>query len=139
MDKRDLEKIVKDANWKKLHREIRKESDARIRSTIDRLIDVFAELRINDLPLRHKTEVIGKNWLTLYPLEIYLLILFRNGEYIESTCISKTHHIKRYVQQLEQTITDDEVEEVKSTLYRDGVWIKGNIEIRLEYKKILSK
>ena len=139
MDKRDLEKIVRDANWKKLHREIRKESDARIRSTIDRLIDVFAELRINDLPLIHKTEVIRKEWKFIFPTETYLLIVFQNGIYKESTCISKTHHIKRYVQQLEQTITDDEVEEVKSTLYRDGVWIKGNIEILLEYKKILSK
>lgn len=42
MNKRDLEKLVRDANWSKLHEVIDNASDAKARSTMGRLIDVFA-------------------------------------------------------------------------------------------------
>ena len=138
MDKRDLQIIVKDANWKKLHSVIRKESDTHVRSTIDRLIDVFAELRMNDLPMISRFQTFGKDGLFIYPQELCLLIMFQGGEYKESICITKTHHIKRYIQQIAPTITEDEVEEVKSTLYKEGVWTRGDITLRFEHKKILS-
>ena len=134
MDKRDLEKIVLDADWKRLHDVIRDESETHIRSTISKLIDVFADLRMNKY-----TRIIPTSRLISHQKEVHLLLMFYEGEYIESICIESTHHLKRYIGSKVILISEDELAEAKQVLmHGDNVWRKGKFEFRYERKNIYS-
>lgn len=134
MDKRELEKIVYDADWKRLYNAIDDTTEANIRSTMKRLIDVFADARVDKYV---KGKLIRGNFL--YASGAYLLLLFKEGRYIESRCITSTNHIKRFIKKNFPSITDEEVETAKSTLYKEKIWAKDGTELRLEYKEILSE
>ena len=134
MDKRDLEKLVCDADWKQLYNAIDDTTEANIRSTMKRLIDVFADARVDKYV---KGKLIRGNFL--YASGAYLLLLFKEGRYIESRCITSTNHIKRFIKKNFPSITDEEVETAKSTLYKEKIWAKEGTELRLEYKEILSE
>lgn len=134
MDKRELEKIVYDADWKRLYNAIDDSTEANIRSTMKRLIDVFADARVDKYV---KGKLIRGNFL--YASGAYLLLLFKEGRYIESRCITSTNHIKRFIKKNFPSITDEEVETAKSTLYKEKIWAKDGTELRLEYKEILSE
>lgn len=134
MDKRDLEKLVRDANWRKLYDAVDNTSDANIRSTMKRLIDIFADVRVDKYV---KGKLIRGHFL--YASGAYLLLLFKEGQYIESRCITSTNHIKRFIKKNFPSITDEEVEVAKSALYKEKIWAKDGIELRLEYKDILSE
>ena len=133
MDKRDLEKIVKDANWKELHERLNNESDIHIRSSIDRLIDIFADIRIDK-------RVRIKPWRSLYIQdEVHLILKFNNGRYKECICILGIHHMKRYIHSIVPTLTDDELEDAKWHLLQgEHRWKRGTIELRYENKKPYS-
>lgn len=134
MNKRDLEKLVRDADWKQLYNAIDDTTEANIRSTMKRLIDVFADARVDKYV---KGKLIRGNFL--YASGAYLLLLFKEGRYIESRCITSTNHIKRFIKKNFPSITDEEVEGAKSALYKEKIWAKDGIELRLEYKDILSE
>lgn len=134
MDKRDLEKLVRDADWKQLYNAIDDTTEATIRSTMKRLIDVFADARVDKYV---KGKLIRGHFL--YASGAYLLLLFKEGQYIESRCITSTNHIKRFIKKNFPSITDEEVEVAKSALYKEKIWAKDGIELRLEYKDILSE
>lgn len=134
MDKRELERLVCDANWSKLYEVVDNTSDAKLRSTMKRLVDVFADVRVDEY-------VKGKPYkgLIMPAKEVYLLLLFKEGQYMESRCIANTYHIKRFIKNTFTSITDEEVEVAKSALYKEKIWAKDGIELRLEYKEILSE
>lgn len=134
MDKRDLEKLVRDADWKQLYNAIDDTTEATIRSTMKRLMDVFADARVDKYV---KGKLIRGHFL--YASGAYLLLLFKEGQYIESRCITSTNHIKRFIKKNFPSITDEEVEVAKSALYKEKIWAKDGIELRLEYKDILSE
>lgn len=134
MDKRDLEELVRDADWKQLYNAIDDTTEANIRSTMKRLIDVFADARVDKYV---KGKLIRGNFL--YASGAYLLLLFKEGRYIESRCITSTNHIKRFIKKNFPSITDEEVKAAKSALYKEKIWAKDGIELRLEYKDILSE
>ena len=134
MDKRDLGTLVRDANWSKLHEVIDNMSDAKLRSTVTRLIDVFADVRVDEYVSRK----LYRGFI-VRATEVYLLLLFKEGQYIESRCIANTYHIKRFIKKAFPSITDEEVETAKSTLYKEKLWAKDGIELHLEYKEILSE
>lgn len=134
MNKRDLERLVCDADWKQLYNAIDDTTEANIRSTMKRLIDVFADARVDKYV---KGKLIRGNFL--YASGAYLLLLFKEGRYIESRCITSTNHIKRFIKKNFPSITDKEVKAAKSALYKEKIWAKDGIELRLEYKDILSE
>ena len=133
MDKRELEKIVYDADWKRLHNVIRNESDTHVRSTIDKLIDVFADIRMNLY-----TRIVPKWKVNNFLKEIHLLLMFYDGEYIESKCIENTNHLTRYVVEKILLVSDEELEDAMQTLMRGEMWRKGKIEFLYERKNIYS-
>lgn len=124
MDKRDLGTLVRDANWSKLHEVIENASDTKARSTIARLIDVFADIRLD--------------WYNRYPKEVYLLLKFIGGQYIECLCIKNTYHLKRYIKQVIPSLTKEEVEKVKERLYKDMIWADEDMELRFEHHQVYS-
>ena len=134
MNKRDLERLVCDANWSKLYEVVDNTSEAKLRSTMTRLIDIFADVRVDKYV---KGKLIRGNFL--YASGAYLLLLFKEGRYIESRCITSTNHIKRFIKKNFPSITDEEVEGAKSALYKEKIWAKDGIELQLEYKDILSE
>ena len=134
MDKRDLGNLVRDANWSKLYEAVDNMSDAKLRSTVTRLIDVFADVRVDEYVSRK----LYRGFI-VRATEVYLLLLFKEGQYIESRCIANTNHIKRFIKKAFPSITDEEVETAKSTLYKEKLWAKDGIELHLEYKEILSE
>lgn len=134
MDKRDLEKLVKDADWKRLLSELDNESDARMRSTIMRLIEVFASARMDD----YSTGKLMYNGMLIHPDEIYLLLILQQGKYVDSKCIAKTHHLKEYIHQIVPSLNQDEIESVKSALQTQGTWTQGDLELRFEHQHVYS-
>ena len=124
MDKRDLGRLVRDANWSKLHEVIDNASDAKARSTMGRLIDVFADIRLD--------------WYNRYPKEVYLLLKFIDGQYIECLCIKNTYHLKRYIKQVIPSLTEEEVEKVKERLYKERIWADEDMELRFEHHQVYS-
>ena len=124
MDKRDLGTLVRDANWSKLHEVIENASDTKARSTIARLIDVFADIRLD--------------WYNRYPKEVYLLLKFIGGQYIECLCIKNTYHLKRYIKQVIPSLSEEEVEKVKERLYKERIWADEDMELRFEHHQVYS-
>lgn len=124
MDKRDLGTLVRDANWSKLHEVIENASDTKARSTMGRLIDVFADMRLD--------------WYYRHPKEVYILLKFIGGQYIECLCIENTYHMKRYIKQVIPSLTEEDVEKVKERLYKEKIWANEDIELRLEHHQVYS-
>lgn len=133
MDKRDLEKLVKDADWKRLHKVIQRESDIHVRSTIRRLINIFADLRMD----RYVIAEPKYRGLQFMQREVYILMLFTEGKYTESKCITGTHHLLRYIEDICSSLNEDEVKDAKSAIQEEGFWKRDNIELRIEHKHLL--
>ena len=134
MDKRDLEKIIKDADWKKLHSVLHNESEAHVRSTAGRIVDILAEMRLGNY--KHGKQKYGG--LISNSSEVYMLLLFQGGEYQESICIAKTYHLKRYIQQIAPMITESELDNIQQELLRCGKWNNSDLELRLEHHQAYS-